>query len=143
MCAEAAVVGIPDEITGQSVVCFCVLKSPDPALAQALKNHVRVHIGPFATPKRIVIVPDLPKTRSGKIMRRIIRKIASKDIVLKDAYDAAVVREKLGDISTLADPSIVAIIIECFSKPEIAKADTTQAEYITAALYLCVQIAIK
>ena len=75
---------------------------------------VRTNIGPFATPKSIVIVPELPKTRSGKIMRRILRKIASREVTIADAHNADAILEKLGDTSTLADPSIVAKIIECF-----------------------------
>jgi acyl-coenzyme A synthetase/AMP-(fatty) acid ligase len=116
------VVGINDDITGyaghnhsQAIVCFCTLKSDNQDIAVELKNQVRSHIGPFAQPKLIVLVPDLPKTRSGKIMRRILRKIAGKEVTIEDARDPAAILEKLGDTSTLADPSIVVTIIECFN----------------------------
>lgn len=100
----------------QAVICFCTLKSEgNDDIAKALLGQVRTQIGPFATPKRVVIVPDLPKTRSGKIMRRILRKIASQEIQLKDAHDAEAIFRILGDTSTLADQTIVAIIIECFA----------------------------
>ncbi|KAI8903785.1 hypothetical protein EDD86DRAFT_260736 [Gorgonomyces haynaldii] len=116
-CAEAAVVGIPDDLTGQAVVCFCTLKSGgDVDLEKALILQIRQHIGPFASPKRVVIVPDLPKTRSGKIMRRILRKIAGKEITAEEAKDAELVFAKLGDTSTLADPSVIHAILDAFSK---------------------------
>ena len=107
----------------QSIVCFCTLKSfSDPEqklvdihqVAQALKTQVRSVIGPFATPKRIIIVPDLPKTRSGKIMRRILRKIALGDLKLADAHNSVALSSVLGDTSTLADPLVVSILVECF-----------------------------
>ncbi len=116
--AEAAVVGVHDDLTGQAVVCFVTLKQADSAIpdtTKALTQQVRHHIGPFATPKRIILVPDLPKTRSGKIMRRILRKIAAGDVKLADARDPVVILERLGDISTLADSGIVAVLIECFA----------------------------
>lgn len=119
LCAEAAVVGIPDEITGQAVVCFCSVKSVPENLAelqQSLRVQVRQHIGPFATPKRIVIVPDLPKTRSGKIMRRILRKVAAGEVTIKDTVTPGAIREKLGDISTLAEETIVKVLIETVAK---------------------------
>ena len=78
-----------------------VSATPDEALLNELKKHVRKEIGPIATPDVIHFAPMLPKTRSGKIMRRILRKIAT------DEHDS------LGDISTLADPSVVADLIEC------------------------------
>ena len=107
-CSEAAVIGIPDEISGQSVVAFCCVKSGTVPLDAAgtadlrkqLVVQVRKVIGPFAAPKRIIVVPDLPKTRSGKIMRRILRKIASHET------------DSLGDLSTLADPSIIGVLID-------------------------------
>ena len=102
-CAEAAVVGAPDDLTGQAVVAFCIMKQGvtlgNAELVAALKHQVREEIGPIATPKRIFIVPNLPKTRSGKIMRRILRKIS------EGAFD------QLGDTSTLADPEIVDFIV--------------------------------
>ena len=115
-CAEAAVVGVPDEVTGEKIVCFCTLKSQhadEQTIATALKNQVRTVIGPFATPKLIVITPDLPKTRSGKIMRRILRKIAAKDVVFGDSEDE--IREKLGDLSTLAIPDVVPMLLKRMS----------------------------
>ena len=96
--AEAAVVGYPHEIKGEGIYAFVVLQEgvpSDEALEESLKNHVRKLIGPIAKPDRIQFTPGLPKTRSGKIMRRILRKIASGET------------GDLGDISTLADPSVV------------------------------------
>lgn len=101
--AEAAVVGVNDELTGQAVNAFVALKdgTGDPeAVKKEMVSQVRKSIGPFATPKAIYVVPDLPKTRSGKIMRRILRKILSGE------------EDQLGDTSTLSDPSIVDTIIE-------------------------------
>jgi acetyl-CoA synthetase len=101
--AEAAVVGISDELTGQAVAAFVAIKDgnePNEELRKALVLQVRKSIGPFAAPKQIFIVPDLPKTRSGKIMRRILRKILAGE------------EDQLGDISTLSDPSVVEKIIE-------------------------------
>ncbi|RKO92586.1 hypothetical protein BDK51DRAFT_15513 [Blyttiomyces helicus] len=119
MCAEAAVVGIPDDLTGQAVVCFCTLKSTDvdeAALNKALIAQIRANIGPFASPKRIVISPDLPKTRSGKIMRRVLRKIAGGDVGVADLGDDEALRAKLGDLSTLADPAVVGELIRRVGK---------------------------
>jgi len=96
--AEAAVVGFPHDIKGQGIFAYVILNEgwhEDSDLVGELKNEARHHIGPFATPDVILIVPGLPKTRSGKIMRRILRLIA------------AGTTENLGDTSTLADPSIV------------------------------------
>ncbi|OAD71380.1 hypothetical protein PHYBLDRAFT_114540 [Phycomyces blakesleeanus NRRL 1555(-)] len=94
--AEAAVVGGHDDLTGQCIHAFTTLK-PNVEISEGLEKElslqVRKVIGPFATPKRIYVVSDLPKTRSGKIMRRILRKIVNKE------------HDDLGDISTLADPS--------------------------------------
>ena len=101
--AEAAVVGFPHDIKGQGIYCFVTLKADIPEserLLQALRAHVRAEIGPIATPDRIQFAPALPKTRSGKIMRRILRKIAEGEV------------HALGDISTLADPHIVPALIE-------------------------------
>jgi acetyl-CoA synthetase len=101
-CAEAAVVGFPHDIKGQGIFAYVILKDGYEENAEvigALKNEVRHHIGPIATPDFILITPGLPKTRSGKIMRRILRKVASQET------------DQLGDISTLADPSVVDILI--------------------------------
>lgn len=96
--AEAAVVGFPHDIKGQGIYAYVTLNAdvqPTEELRQALVLHVRREIGPIAAPDRIQWAPGLPKTRSGKIMRRILRKIAENDI------------SSLGDTSTLADPSVV------------------------------------
>ena len=101
-CAEAAVVGFPHDIKGQGIFAYVVLKDgyeENADLVGELKNEVRHHIGPFATPDAVLIAPGLPKTRSGKIMRRILRKIASEET------------DELGDTSTLADPSVVEKLI--------------------------------
>ncbi|KID95716.1 acetyl-coenzyme A synthetase, partial [Metarhizium majus ARSEF 297] len=100
--AEAAVVGVADELTGQAVNAFVAVKDVDvvdDALRKEFIMQVRKSIGPFAAPKAIYVVPDLPKTRSGKIMRRILRKILAGE------------EDQLGDITTLSDPSIVERII--------------------------------
>ncbi|MEW6501871.1 MAG: acetate--CoA ligase [Thermodesulfobacteriota bacterium] len=98
--AEAAVVGAPHEIKGQTIYAYVTLKAgigPSDELRAALKTHVRKEIGPIATPEFIQFSDGLPKTRSGKIMRRILRKIAAGET---EAHD-------FGDTSTLADPSVV------------------------------------
>jgi acetyl-CoA synthetase len=100
--AEAAVVGCPHEIKGQGIYAYVTLKvghEPSDALLKELIKHVRKEIGPIATPDVIQWAPGLPKTRSGKIMRRILRKIAENET------------DKVGDISTLADPSVVEDLI--------------------------------
>lgn len=96
--AEAAVVGYPHPIKGQGIYCYVTLMNgvePTEELRQALRGWVRTEIGPIASPDVIQWAPGLPKTRSGKIMRRILRKIAENDF------------GALGDTSTLADPSVV------------------------------------
>jgi acetyl-CoA synthetase len=101
--AEAAVVGYPHDIKGQGVYCFVTLKEGiqgNPALVDELRANVAKEIGAIAKPDIIQWAPALPKTRSGKIMRRILRKIASKEF------------ETLGDTSTLADPSVVDSLIK-------------------------------
>ena len=101
--AEAAVVGYPHDIKGQGIYCYVTLmegvESSDELMAE-LKQWVRKEIGPIATPDLIQWAPGLPKTRSGKIMRRILRKVAENDY------------GNLGDTSTLADPSVVESLIE-------------------------------
>jgi acetyl-CoA synthetase len=102
MVVEAAVVGFSHDIKGQGIYAFVTLKSgveQTDELKKTLVGHVRKEIGPIATPDKIHFAEALPKTRSGKIMRRILRKIAEGDI------------EDLGDISTLADPSVVESLI--------------------------------
>ena len=101
--AEAAVVGYPHDIKGQGIYCYVTLMSgeaPSDELRGELRNWVRKEIGPIASPDLIQWAPGLPKTRSGKIMRRILRKVA------EDDFGA------LGDTSTLADPSVVDDLIE-------------------------------
>ena len=101
--AEAAVVGYPHDIKGQGIYCYVTINAgevADDALAAELKAHVRKEIGPIATPDHLHFTPGLPKTRSGKIMRRILRKIAENDYA------------NLGDTSTLADPSLVDGLID-------------------------------
>jgi acetyl-CoA synthetase len=100
--AEAAVVGMPHEIKGQGIYAYVTLKSgeePSEALKKELVAWVRKEIGPIASPDAIQWAPGLPKTRSGKIMRRILRKIAADET------------DSLGDISTLADPTVVQELI--------------------------------
>jgi len=101
--SEAAVVGYPHHLKGQGIYCYVTLmagQSGDDALKAELKNWVRKEIGPIATPDLIQWAPGLPKTRSGKIMRRILRKVAENDF------------GSLGDTSTLADPAVVTDLIE-------------------------------
>jgi acetyl-CoA synthetase len=96
--AEAAVVGYPHDIKGQGIYCYVTLmagEKGDDALKTELRNWVRKEIGPIAAPDLIQFAPGLPKTRSGKIMRRILRKVAENE------YNA------LGDTTTLADPTVV------------------------------------
>lgn len=131
--AEAAVVGVTDELTGQAVNAFVAVKDGNEindALRKEFIMQVRKSIGPFAAPKAIYVVPDLPKTRSGKIMRRILRKILAGE------------EDQLGDITTvssffflllcsviyevvmlivcfqLSDPSIVNTIIDTVHKAQ-------------------------
>jgi acetyl-CoA synthetase len=101
--AEAAVVGASDDVTGQAIVAFVTLKlSADVAekdqgpLVAELREHVSVMISPIAKPRQIILTPDLPKTRSGKIMRRLLRDVAE--------------HRQLGDVTTLMDPTVVSMI---------------------------------
>ena len=101
--AEAAVVGYPHDIKGQGIYAYVTLMSglePDDELTAAIVKTVRAEIGPHASPDKIQFTDGLPKTRSGKIMRRILRKIAEGEV------------DKLGDTSTLADPSVVEDLVE-------------------------------
>ena len=108
MVGESAVVGYADDLTGQAVAAYVSLKSQfksdDKDAIDAIKKEliltVRKEIGPFAAPKLILLVNDLPKTRSGKIMRRILRKVLAGE------------EDQLGDTSTLSDPSVVQQIID-------------------------------
>ena len=101
--AEAAVVGMPHDIKGQGICAYVTLQAdvePTEQLRKQLHDWVRREIGPIATPDAIHWAPALPKTRSGKIMRRILRKIAANEL------------DTLGDISTLADPEVVSQLIQ-------------------------------
>jgi acetyl-CoA synthetase len=101
--AEAAVVGFPHDIKGQGIYCYVTLKdgeTPSDALKKDLAEEVRREIGRFAAPDVIQWAPGLPKTRSGKIMRRILRKIAENEL------------GSLGDTSTLADPAVVEDLVK-------------------------------
>ena len=101
--SEAAVVGYPHNLKGQGIYCYVTLNAGEngsDALKIELRNWVRKEIGPIASPDLIQFAPGLPKTRSGKIMRRILRKIAEDDF------------SNLGDISTLADPAVVEDLIQ-------------------------------
>ena len=96
--AEAAVVGFPHDIKGEGIYVYVTLKEgikPSEELRKILIAHIRKEIGPIASPDKLQFAPGLPKTRSGKIMRRILRKIAAGQV------------EELGDTSTLADPTVV------------------------------------
>ena len=101
--AEAAVVGYPHDLKGQGIYAYVTLnagENPSEELRKELVAWVRKEIGPIATPDLIQWSPGLPKTRSGKIMRRILRKIAANE------------HDSLGDTSTLADPTVVTELIE-------------------------------
>jgi acetyl-CoA synthetase len=103
MVSEAAVVGYPHDIKGQGIYCYVTLMSgeePSDELKKELRDWVRSEIGPIASPDLIQFAPGLPKTRSGKIMRRILRKIAEDDF------------SNLGDTSTLADPAVVDDLVD-------------------------------
>jgi acetyl-CoA synthetase len=106
--AEAAVVGFPHDIKGQGIYAYVTLKQGIAAsedLRKALVQQVRNEIGPTATPDHIQWAPGLPKTRSGKIMRRILRKIA-------EVGSSELAPDQLGDTSTLADPSVVQALVD-------------------------------
>ncbi|MCQ9165885.1 acetyl-coenzyme A synthetase, partial [Arthrobacter sp. STN4] len=101
----AAVVGAADETTGQAVVAFVILRgsaADDPDIVTTLRNHVGHEIGPIAKPKTILVVPELPKTRSGKIMRRLLKDIAE--------------GREAGDSSTLADNTVMNQISDSLKK---------------------------
>ncbi|MBI9115965.1 acetate--CoA ligase [Sanguibacter suaedae] len=109
MVAEAAVVGATDETTGQAVVAFVILRSEfaegavQDEVQETLRTHVSKEIGPIAKPRTILVVPELPKTRSGKIMRRLLRDVAENRAV--------------GDATTLADSSVMTLIASGLAKP--------------------------
>jgi acetyl-CoA synthetase len=101
--AEAAVVGANDEMTGQGIVAFVILRGGIEAasgaqLVKELRDHVAKEIGPIAKPRQIMVVAELPKTRSGKIMRRLLKDVAE--------------NRQVGDATTLADPNVMKLISE-------------------------------
>jgi acetyl-CoA synthetase len=103
--AEAAVVGATDPTTGQGIVAFVILRGSGPTeeaegeqLIKTLRDHVAKEIGPIAKPRQVMIVQELPKTRSGKIMRRLLRDVAE--------------HRELGDVTTLTDSSVMELISE-------------------------------
>ena len=104
--AEAAVVGAADETTGQAVVAFVILRADavdtGDDIVQELRNHVAKEIGPIAKPKTILVVPELPKTRSGKIMRRLLKDVAE--------------GREVGDATTLADNTVMTQIAKSLKK---------------------------
>ncbi|HEX6577074.1 MAG TPA: acetate--CoA ligase [Jiangellaceae bacterium] len=104
--AEAAVVGATDPVTGQGIVAFVILRAEagdgGEGVVGELRDHVAKEIGPIAKPRQIMVVPELPKTRSGKIMRRLLRDVAEK--------------RDLGDVTTLADPTVMNLIGEGLAK---------------------------
>lgn len=109
--AEAAVVGIPHAVKGEGLYAYVSLRSgvePSEDLRVGIRACVRSEIGPFAAPDTIHWAPALPKTRSGKIMRRILRKIASNGV--------ATAKEELGDTSTLTDPAVIDSLLQSFGK---------------------------
>ena len=102
--SESAVIGVKHDTKGQGLFAFVIQKDAvqpgeEAKLAKELRQLIRTHIGPFAAPEAIVVSKDVPKTRSGKIMRRLLRKIAEGE-------------EELGDTSTLADESVVQRLVE-------------------------------
>jgi acetyl-CoA synthetase len=107
--AEAAVVGATDPTTGQAIVAFVILRggAADDDIARVLRDHVTRQIGPIAKPRQIMVVPELPKTRSGKIMRRLLRDVAE--------------NRQLGDVTTLTDSSVMDLIRD--KLPSAAGAD--------------------
>lgn len=106
--AEAAVVGATDDTTGQAVMAFVILSDDVDAntdhegLAQEIRAHVGTEISPIAKPKRVLIVPELPKTRSGKIMRRLLKDVAED--------------RPVGDVTTLADSTVMDATVETYKK---------------------------
>jgi len=100
--AEAAVVGAADDMTGQAICAFVILRSEagdgGPDVVKELRDHVAKEIGPIARPRQIMIVPELPKTRSGKIMRRLLKDVAE--------------HREVGDVTTLADSTVMDLIKE-------------------------------
>jgi len=112
-CAESAVVPMPHDVKGEAITCYVILKdglTESDEMTTEFRTAVRASIGAFATPDLIIIVPGLPKTRSGKIMRRVLRKIVAGE------------EDSLGDVTTLQDPAIVPTLIEKVKAVKAAKA---------------------
>jgi len=111
--AEAAVVGATDPTTGQAIVAFVILRSEagdgGPDVVAELRSHVAKEIGAIAKPRQIMVVEELPKTRSGKIMRRLLRDIAE--------------HREVGDVTTLTDSSVMSLIKDNLDKPGAASAE--------------------
>ncbi|HTC81482.1 MAG TPA: acetyl-coenzyme A synthetase, partial [Acidimicrobiia bacterium] len=110
--AEAAVVGRTDDRTGQAIAAFCTLKGTavgDEDLIKEIRNHVADKIGKIARPASIVFTPELPKTRSGKIMRRLLRDISEK--------------RQLGDVTTLANAGVVSELADLAKEAKAADED--------------------
>jgi acetyl-CoA synthetase len=108
--AEAAVVGANDALSGQAIIGYVILRGgnePSDALREEVRQHVSKKLGPIARPKAVLVVPDLPKTRSGKIMRRLLRDVAE--------------GRALGDTTTLADSGVVEEI-----RSRLASGQTTE-----------------
>ena len=101
---ESAVVGCPHDIKGQGIFAFVIINNPKSGYdySSSIRSSVTKHIGPIAKPDNILIVPGLPKTRSGKIMRRILRKISCKEF------------DNFGDTSTLLNPEIIDLITSLY-----------------------------
>jgi acetyl-CoA synthetase len=123
---ESAAIGIPDQLTGEALHVFVVLKKEEDGRGPAVESliadlvqAVRQHVGPLATPKAVHFIPALPKTRSGKIMRRILRKAAQGEF------------ESFGDTSTLAEPAVVEKIIEAMQVARIAMKEAMKAKKMT------------
>ncbi|NBX84748.1 MAG: acetate--CoA ligase [Gammaproteobacteria bacterium] len=100
--SESAIIGIPHEIKGECIIAFIVSKTSTPPINQDIIKHLRETIGPIATPEKIYWVPGVPKTRSGKIMRRILKKIT--------------LNEDIGDTSSLANPEVISQLIDLLFK---------------------------
>jgi len=101
--AEAAVIAVPDDMTGQAIVAFVIPQGDGEGLTDELRDYVADKIGKLARPKQIIVCDDLPKTRSGKIMRRILRDIATG-------------KDDLGDVTTLRDPGVVEDVQKQFAE---------------------------
>lgn len=111
-CAEAAVIGVPHEIKGEGIFAYVMLRNgfePSKEIVGELRAQVRKAIGGIAMPDQIVIVPGLPKTRSGKIMRRVLRKVAAGE------------QDSIGDTSTLNDPGCVDDLVRLVAEANAAK----------------------